>query len=411
MSVYLVGTMDSKGEELAYVGDRLRERDVSVRLIDVGTQRDPALTPDVTRQEVAAMHPSGPRAVLDHDDRGQAVTAMSEALVRFVQEAMASGEIDGMLGLGGSGGTALIAPAMRALPIGVPKLLLSTVASGNTAPYVDCCDLTMMYSVVDVAGLNRVSRRILANAADAMAGMVTGAAVARQPRRTVGLTMFGVTTPCVTAARQALEADGYECLVFHATGAGGRAMEKLVEGGQIDAVIDLTTTEVADEVVGGVFAAGPQRFDRILAARVPFVLSLGALDMVNFGAEPTVPERFRGRKLHVHNAQVTLMRTTPEENRAFGQWIAGKLNQARSPFTLLIPEKGVSLIDAPGQPFHDPRADAALFETLEREIEAGPGRVVRRVPHHINDPAFAEAAVAAFVERVNAADPAAGGRS
>ena len=286
-----------------------------------------------------------------------------------------------MIGIGGSGGTALITPAMRALPIGLPKLMVSTVASGNTAPYVGCSDITLMYSVVDVAGLNSVSRRILSNAAGAMAGMVGQPAEVESGRPAVGLTMFGVTTPCVTAARQALEGRGYDCLVFHATGTGGRAMEKLVEAGLIGGVLDVTTTEVADLVVGGVFPCGTERFESILSAGIPYVLSLGALDMVNFGARETVPPTFQRRRLHVHNAQVTLMRTTPEENREFARWIAGKLNRSTAPVIVLIPEKGVSALDAPGQAFHDPEADEALFQELESKLvvtesTAGPSPAV-----------------------------------
>jgi uncharacterized protein (UPF0261 family) len=256
----------------------------------------------------------------------------------------------------------------------------------------------MLYPVVDIAGLNAVSRRVLANAAHALAGMIQHRAPASREKRTVALTMFGVTTPCVTAVREALEARGFDVLVFHATGTGGRAMEKLVEAGLIQGVLDITTTEVADEVVGGILPAGPARFDAILRARVPYVLSLGALDMVNFGNVDTVPEPFRRRKLHAHNAQVSLMRTTVDENRRCAGWIAAKLNRALAPFTLLIPEGGVSALDAPGQPFFDLEADAALIDALESAIEPGPGRTIRRLPLHINDPAFARALVEAYLE-------------
>jgi uncharacterized protein (UPF0261 family) len=326
---------------------------------------------------------------------------MGEALVEFLRREHSAGTVAGVLGIGGSGGTALIAPALRALPVGLPKVLVSTVASGNTAPYVGCSDITMMYSVVDVAGLNRVSRQVLGNAAHAMAGMVLHAAsaVTEKQRPAVGMTMFGVTTPCVDAVRRRLEESlGFECLVFHATGAGGRAMEKLVESDLLGGVLDVTTTEVADEVVGGVFPAGPARFDAIIEKRVPYVLSVGALDMVNFGAKETVPEQFRGRRLHVHNSQVTLMRTTPQENRQFAAWIAAKLNRSVAPVTLLIPEGGVSALDAPGQPFYDREADRALFESLEEHIWQTDTRRIVRLPHHINDPAFAEALVQAFQE-------------
>jgi uncharacterized protein (UPF0261 family) len=280
----------------------------------------------------------------------------------------------------------------------VAKVMVSTVAGGDVGAYVQGTDIVMVPSIVDVAGINRVSARILANASYAIAGMALGRPPQTAIKPCVGLTMFGVTTPCVSQVRSALEKDGYDCLVFHATGSGGRAMEKLVEAGMIEAVLDITTTEVADEVVGGVFPAGPARFDAIIKRWIPYVLSTGALDMVNFWAPETVPEKFKGRLFYRHNANVTLMRTTPEENREFARWIAGKLNRATAPFTFLIPEGGVSAIDAPGQPFHDPAADAALFEELERAIEPKPNRKIRRLPFHINDPAFADALVAAFRE-------------
>ncbi|HTK75000.1 MAG TPA: Tm-1-like ATP-binding domain-containing protein [Gemmataceae bacterium] len=399
-SVYVIATLDTKGREAAFVAERVRAAGASAITVDVGVKEAPVAPPDLSREHIADCHPRGPAAVLGHADRGQAVTAMSEALVEFLTRENLAGKVAGVIGLGGSGGTALIAPAMRALPIGLPKLLVSTVASGNTAQYVGCCDIVLMPSVVDVAGLNVVSREVLANAAHAVAGMVLHRAGERRgsspPSSTVGLTMFGVTTPCVTAVRELLEAEGHDVLTFHATGTGGQAMEKLVESGLIGGALDITTTEVADEVVGGVFPAGPARFDAILAKRVPYVVSLGALDMVNFGPRETVPPQFRDRKLHVHNAQVTLMRTTPDENRRFARWIAEKLNRSTAPLVLLIPEHGVSAIDAPGQPFHDPEADRALFDELETAIEQTPTRQVRRLPYHINDPVFAAALVAAF---------------
>jgi uncharacterized protein (UPF0261 family) len=385
--------MDTKGEEIAYVRDSLRRAGCEVRTVDVGTQSPATVEPDVSRSEVTGR--SG--FVSEHMDRGQAVSAMSEALTHFLLAEYETGKVAGVIGIGGSGGTALITAAMRALPIGLPKLMLSTVASGNTAPYVDSSDITMMYSVVDVAGLNAVSRRILANAAHAMAGMVEHDAPVAETRPAIGMTMFGVTTPCVTAVREALSERGFDCLVFHATGTGGRAMEKLVDSGLIQGVLDITTTEVADEVVGGVFPAGAERFDKIIDRRIPYLMSLGALDMVNFGAMDTVDRRFANRRLHVHNAQVTLMRTTPEENRQIARWIARKLNRATAPVTLLIPEKGVSMIDAPGQPFYDPAADASLFEELEACVNQDEIRRIVRLPCHINDIAFAEQLVNEFL--------------
>jgi uncharacterized protein (UPF0261 family) len=398
-SVYAIATMDTKGHELAFVAQRLRAAGVSVVTVDVGT-KDPAVVPaDVDRGTVAgcASADEDYPAALSRSDRGQAVTAMSHALECYLRREYQAGRVLGVIGIGGSGGTALITTAMRALPVGLPKLMVSTVASGNTAPYVGVSDITIMPSVVDLAGINAISRRVLANAAGAMAGMVQNRSPLVNEKPTLGMTMFGVTTPCVTMVREALEARGFDCLVFHATGTGGQAMEKLVEAGLIQGVLDITTTEVADEVVGGILPCGPGRFEAILDARIPFVLSVGALDMVNFGALETVPERFRGRLLHVHNAQVTLMRTTADENRRCARWIAGKLNRARSPFSILIPENGISALDASGQPFHDPDADAALFDELELAVATGSGRLIRRLPLHINEPLFARELVKEFL--------------
>jgi uncharacterized protein (UPF0261 family) len=385
--------MDTKGEEIAYVRDCLRRAGCEVRTVDVGTQSPPTVEPDVSRGEVIGR----PEFVSEHADRGRAVATMSEALMRYLVNGYQAGWVAGVIGIGGSGGTALITAAMRALPIGLPKLMLSTVASGNTAPYIDCSDITMMYSVVDVAGLNAVSRRILANAAHAMAGMVQHDAPVAETRPAIGMTMFGVTTPCVTMVREALSEHGFDCLVFHATGTGGRAMEKLVDSGLIQGVLDITTTEVADEVVGGVFPAGANRFDTIIDRRIPYVMSLGALDMVNFGAMDTVEKRFANRRLHVHNAQVTLMRTTPEENREIARWIACKVNRATAPVVMLIPEKGVSMIDAPGQPFYDPAADASLFEELDACVHQDEVRRIVRLPYHINDRQFSDRLVNEFL--------------
>ena len=392
--VYAIATMDTKGTEIAFVAERIRACGVEVVTVDVGTKDSAVVMSEVSREQVAAGAASNP---LMKTDRGEAVTAMSAALVEFLVAEHAAGRVAGVIGIGGGGGTALITPALRALPVGVPKVMVSTMASGNVGPYVDCADLTMMYSVVDVAGINSVSRRVLANAAHAIAGMVQHSLPTAAEKPTLGMTMFGVTTPCVDAVRRSLEARGYDCLVFHATGSGDRAMENLVRSELIQGVIDVTTTAVADEVVGGVLACGPHRFDAILDARVPYVLSVGALDMVNFGAKETVPAKFQGRRLHVHNAQVTLMRTTAEENRQFARWIAGKLNCSTSPLTLLIPERGLSTIDAPGQPFHDPDADTALFEELERLVEMTEQRQIKRLPLHINDPEFAAALVSDFL--------------
>ncbi len=395
--VYAIATMDTKGAELAFVADVLRAAGTQVKMVDVGTLTEPLIQPDVSRMEVMAAGETA-STTSDTSDRGTAIRQMAGALRNFLTAEVKAGRISGVIGLGGSGGTSLITTAMRVLPIGLPKLMVSTVASGDVGPYVDCSDIMMMYSVVDVAGLNAVSEVILANAAHAIAGMVQHTRRERFTRPALGMTMFGVTTPCVTRVREHLEADGYDCLVFHATGSGGRAMEHLVASGLIKGVLDITTTEVADEIVGGVFRCGPHRFEKLIQSRVPLVLSLGALDMVNFGAMVTIPSQFRNRRLHVHNAQVTLMRTTPEENRQCATWIAERLNQSTAPLRLLVPEGGVSLLDIPGKPFYDPTADAALFDELEKRLKITSERQLIRLPFAINDPEFSDAILKHFRE-------------
>ena len=387
---YIVGTLDTKGAELLYIRDLLAADGVQACVVDVGTgSAERPAGANVSAAEVAAHHPDGADAVLDLEDRGQAVAAMGEALARFLPT---RDDIGGVIGAGGSGNTALVSIGMQALPIGVPRVLVSTVASGNVAPYVGPNDITMMYSVVDIAGLNRISRVVLANAAHALAGMMRGEAPAAEDKPAIGLTMFGVTTPCVDKVRAALEAR-YDCLVFHATGTGGRSMEKLVDSGLVLGCIDSTTTEVCDHLMGGVFSAGGDRLGAFARTGLPYVGSCGALDMVNFGARETVPAQYEGRTFHIHNPNVTLMRTTPDENRAMGEWIGARLNACEGPVRFLIPEQGVSLIDAPGMPFHDPEADAALFEALERTVEQSDTRRLIRLPLHINDDDFAQALV------------------
>lgn len=389
--VYVAGTCDTKGRELRYVRDLIEAEGVRTCLVDLST-RDGGAGADVRAAEVAGHHPDGPQAVFT-GDRGSSVDAMAMAFERFMT---ARTDVAGLIGLGGSGGTALVTAAMRALPIGVPKLMVSTVASGNVAGYVGPSDVTMMYSVTDVAGLNRISRVILGNAARAVAGMARGAApegAADKPA--LGLTMFGVTTPCITEVVGRLEGD-FDCLVFHATGTGGQSMEKLAEAGLVSGLLDLTTTEVCDLLMGGVFPCTAKRFDAVAQSRLPYVGSCGALDMVNFGARSSVPTAFAGRTFHEHNASVTLMRTTAEENDRMGRWIGDKLNRCDGPVRFLLPEGGVSALDAPGLPFHDPRADAALFAALEATVRQTERRRLVRLPHNINDPAFAEAAVVHF---------------
>jgi len=389
-TVALFGTLDTKGQEYAFLREQVRARGADVLLVDVGVLGEPSVAPDVTREEVATAAGSDLRALAADGDRGAAVAAMARGAAELARQLHAGGRIDAIAGLGGSGGSAIVTEAMRALPIGVPKLMVSTLASGDTRPYVGAVDVTMMYSVVDIAGLNQVSRRILANAAGAIAGM---AAVEPEPaddaRPLVGATMFGVTTPCVTRARERLEELGYEVLVFHATGTGGRSLEALIDGGFITASLDVTTTELADELVGGVLSAGPERLEAAGAAGIPQVVSLGALDMVNFGPEDTVPERFRGRNLYVHNPTVTLMRTTPEECAALGRMVARKLNAAAGPVTVFVPLRGVSAIAVEGQPFHDPEADDALIGALRESLD--PSVDLRELDLDVNDPAFADA--------------------
>lgn len=393
-NVYVSGTFDTKGVELDYVAGLIRATGVPVVTVDLSTSgSDSGRRADIAATEVAEHHPDGATAVFT-GDRGSAVAAMAVAFEAFLTERE---DIGGVLALGGSGGTALVAPAMRALPIGVPKLVASTVAGGDVSGYVGACDIAMLHSVTDVAGLNRVSRRVLGNAAHALAGMVAHPIPEAVDKPAIALTMFGVTTPCVTAVAARL-AERYDPLVFHAVGTGGRAMEKLIDDRQVSAVLDITTTEICDLVAGGVFSAGEQRLDAISRTAIPYVGSCGALDMVNFGAPDTVPERYADRLFYQHNPQVTLMRTTVEENRAIGGFIAAKLNAARGPVRFLLPEGGVSVLDAPGQPFHDPDADRALFETLEAQVHQTADRRLQRVPHNINDPEFVDALLEAFDE-------------
>ncbi|QOZ51657.1 ABC transporter permease [Bradyrhizobium sp. CCBAU 53338] len=397
-AVLVVGTLDTKGTELRFIRDIIGEAGLRTRLVDVSTSGKHA-TCDVSAQEIALNHGRGGSAVFG-PDRGAAVTAMAEAFANWIKR---QGNVAGVISAGGSGAASLVAPAMRTLPVGVPKLIISSVASGDVAPYVGPADITMMYSVTDVQGLNSISRAVLSNGANAIIGMVKARLDQREDREraasaglpSIGITMFGVTTPAVQKIAADLR-DDFECLVFHATGVGGRSMEKLVESGQLAGVIDLTTTEICDLLMGGVFPATEDRFSAVIRTRLPFVGSVGALDMVNFGAPDTVPERYRGRKFHVHNPQVTLMRTTAEENERMGRWIGERLNQMDGPVRFFLPEGGVSALDARGQPFWDPEADAALFRTLERTVRLTGNRQLIRVKQNINDPEFASIIVSAF---------------
>jgi uncharacterized protein (UPF0261 family) len=394
--IYVVGTADTKGEELAYLRALVSEAGGPTVLVDVGT-RKPTIATDIHAGTVASFHRNGAAAVTGALDRGAAVTAMGEAFARFI---VARDDVGAIVGIGGGGGTSIVTAGMRELAVGLPKLMVSTLASGDVGAFVGVSDITMMHSVTDIAGLNRISRAVLRNAANAVAGMARGTVVEAAGKPAIGLTMFGVTTRCVMQAVELLKSE-YDCLVFHATGTGGRALEKLVDSGLVTGVIDATTTEVADFIAGGVMSAGEDRLGAIARTGVPYVGSVGALDMVNFWAPGSLPERYRARKVHRHNPQVTLMRTTAAENRVIGAWIAERLNRCDGQLRFLIPEHGVSALDAPGQPFYDPAADAALFEALLDNLRQTDQRRAVRLPFHINDEAFSAALVDAYREIAN----------
>ncbi len=392
-AAYVVGTFDTKARELFFIRQCMEKLGLRVVTVDLSTSGKPSPA-SVHPREVARYHPRGDAAVFT-GDRGSAVTGMATAFEHFL---IARRDLGGIISAGGSGGTSLATPGMRALPIGVPKVMVSTMASGDTRPYVGPSDICMMYSVTDVQGINRISEKVLANAAHALVGMIAHPPVESViTKPAVGLTMFGVTTPCVQAVAKLLE-DDWDCLVFHATGVGGQSMEKLVESNLLAGVLDISTTEIADEICGGVLSAGPTRMDVFARHTVPYVGSCGALDMVNFGAWETVPERYKARKLYRHNPTVTLMRTTADECQQIGEFIAKKLNAMQGPVRFLIPEGGVSAIDKAGQPFHDEQADKLLFATIEQNFRPGANRRLVRVPHHINDDAFARALVTAWHE-------------
>jgi uncharacterized protein (UPF0261 family) len=388
-TVLLLGTLDTKGAEYAYVRDRLREMGVATLVVDAGTGEPHAIDPDISREDLAKAAGTTSEQLGRGNDRGVAVESMATGAAVVVRRLFDEGRFGGMLALGGSGGSSIAAAAMQALPVGVPKLLVSTMASGDVRPYVGAVDMTLMNSVVDIAGVNSVSAQIMSNAAGAIAGMVRVGRPEVERRPTVAASMFGVTTPAVTRAREKLERLGYEVLVFHATGTGGQSMEALAADGFLDGVLDLTTTELADDLVGGVLSAGPDRLTAAGAAGVPQVVSLGALDMVNFGPRDSVPAEFASRTLYVHNPTVTLMRTTVQECRELGRRIGTKLSRATGPAVLFIPTRGVSMIAVEGQPFHDPGADQALLEGL-RETLSGDVEV-HELDNAINDDAFADA--------------------
>lgn len=388
--VYVVGTADTKGDELAYLAGRVRAAGVEPLIVDVGTRR-PTITPDVSAAMVAGADAA---TLLDSNDRGAAVAGMARAFAEFMASRT---DVAGIIGIGGGGGTSIATAGMRRLPIGIPKIMVSTLASGDTSAYVDVSDIVMMPAVTDFAGLNRISRVLLAQAGAAIAAMSTAEPPAASDRPAIGLTMFGVTTIAATQISERL-GDDVEAVAFHATGTGGRTMESLIDSGLLSGAIDITTTEVCDLLFGGVLPALPTRFDCIARTRVPYVGSLGACDMINFWARNTVPARYSDRLFYQHNDNITLMRTTTEECDAIGTWIGHKLDAADGPIRFLIPGGGVSALDSPGQPFWDPAADAALFAAIERSARWGGSRRLIKTPFHINDPAFADAVIAAFME-------------
>lgn len=369
MTVALVATLDTKGEETRFARSIIKSQGVDVHVIDTGVMGDPEFEPDTPASTVAERAGTTLSGLRDDADRGGAMDAMGEGAAGVAIDLHDSGGLDGILGLGGSGNTSIATEAMRGLPYGVPKLMVSTMASGDVRPYVGSRDILMMYSVVDIEGLNRLTRRVISNAALAMVGMTSNEPdLIDEGQPTIGVTMFGVTTPCVQTAREALEERGYEVMVFHATGTGGQAMEALIDQGVIDGVLDVTTTELADELVGGVLSAGPNRLEAAGRCAIPQVVSTGALDMVNFGPRDEVPTEFRDRHLHVHNPEVTLMRTTPKENAEIGRLLAEKVNAASGPSVVALPLSGVSSIDVEGEDFYDPEANEALFEAIRSHL-------------------------------------------
>lgn len=389
-TVAIVGTFDTKGRELQFIKECIEERGLDTLCINTGVF-DPVVKPDISSDQIASAVGEDMEAIVSRRDRATATDVLSRGAKVLIPQLYAQGKFDGIISIGGSGGTSLATPAMQALPLGVPKVMVSTMASGDTSPYVGTSDIVMMPSVVDVEGLNDVSKVIFSNAANAIAGMVENRKeIENDGKPLLAATMFGVTTPCIKAAKAYLEEQGYEVLVFHATGTGGRCMESLIDQGFIKGVLDLTTTEWCDQVVGGVLNAGPDRLTAAGRKGIPQVVSTGALDMVNFGPMDTVPSKFRDRNLYKHNPTVTLMRTTAEELRQIGHELAVRMNQAKGKTALMLPLKGVSAIDVEGGPFCDPEADQALFSTLRSEV--GDNVEVIEMDTDINDPEFAVAA-------------------
>ena len=391
--LYIVATYDTKKDEAEFIKSLIIKTGLNVKTIDVSTQVFSSIA-DINNDIVAAHHPQGKNAVFC-GDRGKAIGAMSLAFQAYL---LAQTDVAGIIGLGGSGGTAIISPALQALPIGTPKLMVSTMASGDVSNYIGASDINILYSVTDIAGINRISRKVLINAAHQIAGAVYFQAQALEnDKPAIGLTMFGVTTPCITGITQALN-DQYDCIVFHATGAGGKSMEKLIDSKLLSGVFDITTTEVCDYLFGGVLACDGDRFGAIAREKIPAVLSCGALDMINFGHKNTIPEHHQDRLFYEHNEQVTLMRTTAKENALMGQWIGDKLNRCAGPIRFLIPLKGFSALDKEGAPFWSPEANKTFITALEATLQQNNHRQIIKLPYHINDPEFIQAALENFKE-------------
>ncbi|HOR27450.1 MAG TPA: Tm-1-like ATP-binding domain-containing protein [Candidatus Sumerlaeota bacterium] len=399
-TIALLGALDTKGAEYGYVRDLIHARGHKTFIIDVGVMGQPAIAADLTREEVARAGGGDVAALAGKGDRGEAVALMSRGAAAAAARAHAEGKFDAILAMGGTGGTSVACNAMRALPLGVPKVMVSTVAGTDVSGYVGVKDIVMIPSIVDVAGINRISREVFARAAGAVCGMVEIEIPAGQDKPLVTASMFGNTTAAVERARQILEENGYEVLVFHCTGTGGRTMESLIEAGLIAGSLDITTTEWADELVGGVFAAGPTRLEAAARRGVPAIVVPGCLDMVNFGAPETVPEKFKGRTFYQHNPNVTLMRTNVEENRQLGRILAEKINLSTAPVSVLIPLRGISVISAEGKAFYSPEADKALFDELKANLK--PGVPVIELDCNINDAAFAEACAQELLKNLKA---------
>ena len=394
-TIAVLGTLDTKGLEHGYVAELIRRRGHQTLIIDTGSGEAPQIVPDVPREEVAAAGGVDLAGIVARQDRGEAVTAMAGAAAVLLSKLAGEGRIQGVISLGGGGGTAIGTAAMRALPIGFPKVMVSTLAAGNVAPYVGTKDIVMFPSIVDVSGINRISRVLLARAAGAICGMVETEVPAGQDKPLIAASMFGNTTACVNTAKQLLEDRGFEVLVFHSTGTGGRIMESLIESGMISGVLDVTTTEWADELVGGILGAGPDRLSAAGKTGTPAIVTPGCLDMVNFGEPASVPAKFAGRVFYKHNPQVTLMRTNAVECAELGRILAEKVNAYSGPVTVLLPLKAISIISAEGQPFHDAAADAALFDAIRQHLK--PGIPLVELDCEINAPEFARACAEALL--------------